>query len=389
MAVLRALAKNPDERFPDVAAFGRALQQALSASGGCTQDDIAAIVDYVLPPPDAVVPGAATTVDAAVAQRDTRPSQRATGAGSSPSQPSRPTGAPMPAAIDDEATIARPYEPEVLQRTSSQPSNAAPAGTGQVSPPPPPPLLTGSSAWTPQPAPSVVAAAPSWSPPPSPSPPSPSSQPPPPAQRGRMAVVAANAPLPSQVPPQTSAHVPSQVASAPSQASAAGLTLDRSRARAPRGVEVAGASPSAPVPVVAVPADEPRAPPWALLGLVLVVGAGAGFAGGRFTAPRIAETAGGDGCARPSQTPGDIEAAYDMLLKSQMQLESGDLQAAALRANEAQARSGTAKGHFMLGQIRLASGDVASALAHYRCVLQMAPGGDEAKAVLKRLQATK
>jgi len=126
-------------------------------------------------------------------------------------------------------------------------------------------------------------------------------------------------------------------------------------------------------------------PPVAMLAAVAVVVGAAAFGAGRFTAPAPA-AGGATGCARPSAATADVEAAYDLLLQSQMQMDAGDLQSAAMRANEAQARSGTAKGHFMLGRIRIQSGDVASALTHYRCVLELGPGGDEAKKVASMLR---
>ena len=135
--------------------------------------------------------------------------------------------------------------------------------------------------------------------------------------------------------------------------------------------------------------SEGAALPKAALVVALVVGAVAGFAGGRASAPASAPGAAGLGCARSSGTPADVEAAYDLLLQAQMFIESGDLTAATVKASEAQARSGTAKGHFLLGRVRLQAGDVAAGLTHFRCVMELGPSGDEAKYVAAMMSSVK
>jgi serine/threonine protein kinase len=332
-ALLRALAKNPDERFPDVGAFGRALRTALDQLSGWESADLAPIVEYLLPPPV----GRDTEVYRPnLGSAGSSSSSAAASPGSSPSaqsSPSRPTGVPIPAAlVDDRPVFAAPLQP----------------GPGRP--------------------------------------------------RGMAMTGSVDATIRREPPPPT-ATAPSS----PSTQSAPALTLDRSRMRPPPGVEPARAQQGAGAPsvsspmVVASPLDSSLSsssssssssfsmPPIAMLAAVAVVVGAAAFGAGRFTA--AAPAAGGaTGCARPSGATSDVEAAYELLLQSQMQMDAGDLQSAAMRANEAQARSGTAKGHFMLGRIRIQSGDVASALTHYRCVLELGPGGDEAKKVASMLR---
>ena len=312
-AVLRALAKNPEERFADVGAFGRALRAALESMATWESADLTPVVEYLLP--------SATGAEPAKPTVSTAPASP--GSASSPSAasvPSRATGVPIPAAVDDRRTTLTP-------------------GIGQSAPP--------------------MRASP----------------------RPGLAVVPGSEGIVQREQRLGSASTPSAPA----------LTLDRSRARPPPGIEAAAASPVSAAsvaarPMVVMPLGSPSSSssssprPVAAIAVAVLVAAAAGFFGGRFTA--AAPVASGvSGCARPSSATSDVEAAYDLLLQSQMQLDSGDLQAAAMRATEAQARSGTAKGHFMLGRIRSQSGDVASALTHFRCVLEMGPGGEEAKRV--------
>ena len=301
-AVLRALSKNPDERFADVGAFGRALRAALDSIASWDSSDLKPVVDYLLPP---VENGDATLVQPILSQAPgSSPSSTST-----PALRSRPTGVPIPAAVDDRA--------------------------GRMTP-------------SPAPAPALPVRA---------------------APRSGLAVIAGSEAMAQREQRFGTASTPSAPA----------LTLDRSRARPPPGIEAAGAAPvslaAVPRPMVVMPLGSSPTPssssplPVAAIALAVLVAAAAGFFGGRFTAPAPASS-GVTGCARTSSATSDVEAAYDLLLQSQMQLDSGDLQAAAMRATEAQARSGTAKGHFMLGRIRSQSGDVASALTHFRCVLE-------------------
>jgi hypothetical protein len=114
--------------------------------------------------------------------------------------------------------------------------------------------------------------------------------------------------------------------------------------------------------------------------VALAIGGAAGFGIAKLTTPKP-EVVNSSGCARPSGSTADVEAAYDLLMQSQLMMEAGDLTKAVEKANEAQTRSGTAKGHYMLGRIRMKGGDVSSGLNHYRCVFELAPTSDEAKRI--------
>ncbi len=338
-AVLRALSKNPDERFADVGAFGRALQKSLDALGGHDASDLAPIVEYVLGP-------APPAGGAVVEQPKSQQSSRAQ---------SRPTGQPIPAAQqqasqqsevdgDDVATMALPG--------LSGPTRPAP-NVATVSRPR---AVTGAGD---------------------------------PLQRhggsGNDATVLREQSRPSSPSSSSLSSSASSSFSVPqSQASAPALTLDRSRMRVPVGVESHTQTLPAPGSTGMLTPAEPRAFPVVAVAIALVVGLGAGFGIAKATssAPPVQSN---NGCARPSAASADVEAAYDLLLKSQMELEAGDLSKAAQRASEAQVRSGTAKGHYMLGKIRMQSGDVGAALTHYRCVIEMAPGSDEAKSVTRQV----
>ena len=129
------------------------------------------------------------------------------------------------------------------------------------------------------------------------------------------------------------------------------------------------------------PAPETKRPLGLLLG-TLAVGAVLGF---MFAKSTIKPPVDASGCARPSSSPKDIEAAYELLLKAQMMFEAGDPSGASSKAQEAQTRSGTSRGHYILGTMRLAAGDAAGALAHYRCVLELGPASQEATAIQRLL----
>ncbi len=350
-ALLRALSKNPDERFADVAAFGRALAKCLNELGGPAVAELAPIVDYVLPPPDV------TELRPASSPSLAPPSSSLASSMSQKTPQSRPTGVPIAGAALDDDNIATQHVP---QRDARMP-DSQPGTPGTLRP-----------AARPQPQP---------------------------LPRGAMQVT----------PPMQNAPTVQRSTSTlePSQPSLAPLTLDRSRmptTARPSGIEAGGqaGSPSGSmggaqgslgnsqsgnfggnanvvaasggVPVVAVV-------------VAVVVGLAAGF--GIAKATQKEAPAASNGCARASAATADVEAAYDLLLKSQLELESGDLAKAAARANEAQARSGTAKGHYMLGKIRMQTGDVGSGLNHYRCVFELAPSSDEAKNIANALTAKK
>ncbi|MDP2345697.1 MAG: protein kinase [Deltaproteobacteria bacterium] len=316
-AVLRALAKNPDERFPDVAAFGRALQGALAQVGGWEASELAPIVDYVMPPaaPSSSPSSLSGSIRPALGSEGSRSGPQSTASASNKtprSQASRPTGQPISAATLDDDDAATEFVPQ----------------------PAAPPMRT-STPGTPQARPRGLSSADMQAP----------------------------APVPS---PQSSPA----------------LTLDRTKSRAPSGVESAGGPAiQQPLQMMAPPSSSsPVAFPVVFVAVALVLGGLAGFGIAKATAPKV-EAVNATGCARPSAATADVEAAYDLLLQSQLNLEAGDLVKAVAKANEAQMRSGTAKGHYMLGRIRMKGGDVSSGLNHYRCVFELAPMSDEAKKI--------
>ncbi len=320
-AVLRALAKNPDERFPDVAGFGRALQAALHGMGGWEVSELAPIVDYLMPPaaPAPTAPG----LRPALSQAATPAAGSQTGRGAQ-SLPSRPTGQPLTPAPADTDHIATQFVPQPPALQTTPPSATPPSVTPLTATP-----GTPRSAVRP---------------------------------RGLGSADGPSFSNPGAVAPGSGRSEPA-------------LTLDRTRNRAPSGVESAGGPTIAPLMLAP---SSPSSFPVALVAIALVVGAAVGFGIGRATAPKP-EVVSNSGCARPSTATADVEAAYDLLLQSQIQLDAGDIQGATEKATEAQARSGTAKGHFMLGRIRMKGGDVSSGLNHYRCVFELAPTSDEAK----------
>jgi hypothetical protein len=77
--------------------------------------------------------------------------------------------------------------------------------------------------------------------------------------------------------------------------------------------------------------------------------------------------------------------AADDLISAQDAINAGDRVRAENLALRAQAASASAKGHYMLGQLRMADGDTVAALDHYHCVVLLEPTGREAKALGERL----
>ncbi len=105
----RALAKSPDERYPDLRAFGVALSQALAQCtnqqfGGAAgrRVDLAAVVAYVMgqgPSPSAVAPPPEATTSRSTVNLSATPSPRpATGPMRLPTSSMTPLPAPTPAA---------------------------------------------------------------------------------------------------------------------------------------------------------------------------------------------------------------------------------------------------------------------------------------------------
>lgn len=367
-AILRALAKNPDERFPDVASFGRALLKCLNEMGGWDAAALAPIVEYVLGPP---VNPAQPAAQMETAKPPSSPSQSPARSTGTPA--SRPTGAPVSAAtLDDDEHLTQNVAPPRAMAPIGQamtPRAPATAPPSQPMPLPPPTATPG----TPRPA----------------------------ARPRGLSVVGVDTDLTVQRDQSSSSGASSGVSSgppasltssssSPSSPSAPALTLDHARMRTqnrPSGIE--SQQQGGPMPAVPMMAPTPTPFPIAVVVIAVVVGAGLGFGGARLTAPKEVAATAGVGCARPSTATADVEAAYDLLLKAKGYLDAGDVEKAATRINEAQTRSGTARGHYLLGRLRLQSGDVAAGVNHYRCVLELGPGSDEAKAVALALGVNK
>src|SRR5690606_35168162 len=124
-AVLRALAKSPDERFPDMAAFGKALQAALHQMPGWQEANLGPVVEYVL--------GGGSTIREAAEKAALAPTHVVVTPRSQPrAQPPANAPLPQPSLVADAASDTQRLPP-------SDPTRVRTAAHGRglaVTPPP-------------------------------------------------------------------------------------------------------------------------------------------------------------------------------------------------------------------------------------------------------------
>ncbi len=357
-AILRALAKRPADRYPDCAAFGAALKQALAVIGPAAKTDIGAVMAHVLGiPPKELREAAKPRAIAAPAPQVTRP------------------GAPAPRAralqvtpLEDAPTVATPQSKVRHDLGARLPTNA------MMPLPEPEPTAPGTPA-TPSVAaqPRVVDDGDTIYDPPS-----------------TLEVPPDDVPsVPTvHVPPPAPARTPQGPVAAPAQAPPpAAQIVAVTPPRAPVAARPAPMSAAAlPVPSTAAPAPAPaesgRGVSFVAVAGALVVGLAAGFGVAHLTgrAP-----AGATGCPLSSPQEEARTKAASLVEQARDAFQNGDAAGADRLAEESERASGSAAAEMLRGDVALAHGERLSALTHYRCVAQLDPGGVDAAALVKRL----
>lgn len=341
--VLRALAKSPDERWPDVAAFGAALAQALAQLGGPRAGDLAPVMQHVLaahspattaPPPQLTSPLAATRV------------RGPSGEGVSVDGPTRiapprtspPALAEPPVRLRTEnMTPLSPLDTPATPQAALAPARTAARGAGGMrvfGPPSHDDTRPGTMPLGSVPAP-------------------------------------AEAPLELKTrPPRPAAPLPAGMESVVAPAAAAQVTPLP-------GARAASTSMMAPAP-------SSRAMSLPLLAGALVFGLAIGFGAARLTAkpPRSAAE-----CAVPSPSPEAIQQAAELMKRAEQKWQDSDFVAARRLALDANQAHGSPAAHMLLGRMALAGANRLEAFTHFRCVVALDPMGPSAGDLEKQLKA--
>lgn len=344
--VLRALAKNPDERWPDLNAFGAALAQCLAKLGGPQKADLAPIMAYVAGIPSQPPSGATSAPSLP-------PSSSPSAPGSAPPGPPRSSSAPQPVLHTASPGLPPPAAAPAPQQTMPLARSPRVDSSPKVAP------LSSRT----------------------------------PSSRGMAVVPLGDAPPRTTTPlatPQPNV-TPVGTPRTGSRSSSSLTAFDPTVALlepAPRLPTSGPVSPPTGIDVVPrqdsqlrsqmMAATQPRGTPVGLLAAALVVGLVVGFLAAKSLEEPPARV---DACAKPSTVPTEIDRAYALLGTAQGLLEAADFAHAEDRAAEANRISGSARGHFLLGTIAQRSGQAAVAISHFKCVIELGAGGEDASRV--------